>query len=288
MHGIGPPLVTPCTEQGDVDYAALRELVGWVENRGVDFLLACGSTSEAELLTAAERKRVVETVVEEASVPVLAGTGHPGLRETLDSTAAAVDAGADAALVVTPFYYNHGHDTLVSYYRAVADSAEIPVYLYSVPGYTDVQLTPKTVAELASHPNIAGMKDTNGSLGSFIRTQQRVADGTFDLLIGTANILSQALSAGARGGVLALANLYPRKCVKIHELYESTPKRAQSLNAELVDINTAVTTMYGIPGLKWAMRQRGAPAGYPRSPQQPPDEHAKQHLASLLAEVSKT
>lgn len=284
MHGVGPPLVTPFTEHGDVDYAALRDLVQWVEARGVDFLVPCGSNSEAELLTASERQRVVETVVDEASVPVLAGTGHPGLRETVESTAAAANAGADAALVITPFYYDHDQETLASYFREIANSAELPVYLYSVPTYTDVRLEPETVADLATHPNIAGMKDSSGDLGAFIRAQQRVADEEFDLLVGTSNILTQALDAGASGGILALANLYPGTCVEMYETHETDPERARELNAEFVDMNTAITATHSVPGLKWAMRERGAPAGHPRSPHRPPSEQAKDHLASLLAE----
>lgn len=286
MNGIGPPLVTPCRENGDVDYTALRELVQWIEQRGVDFLVPCGSNSEAELLTASERERVVETAVDEASVPVLAGTGHPGLRETLEATGAAADAGADAALVVTPFYYEHDQESLAAYYREVADSAEVPIYLYSVPVYTGVRLEPETVGELAAHPNIAGMKDTSGDLAAFVRTQRRTADESFDLLIGSANLLAQALDAGATGGVLALANLFPGVCAKIHQTHENDPDAARALNAEFVEVNTAITAKYGVPGLKWAMRERGVPAGYPRSPHGSPDQQAREHLDTLLEEVN--
>ncbi|SDJ69306.1 4-hydroxy-tetrahydrodipicolinate synthase [Halovenus aranensis] len=283
MHGIGPPLVTPFTEDGEVDYPALRELVGWVEARGVDFLVPCGSNSEAELLTATERNRVIETVVEAASVPVLAGTGHPGLRETLAATDAAAETGADAALVVTPFYYDHDQSTLAAYYREVADSADLPVYLYSVPSYTGLRLDPETVADLATHPNIAGMKDSSGDLAAFIRTQRRTTDEAFDLLVGSGSLLAQALDAGASGGVLALANLFPEVCREIAQTEDA--ERARATNAAVVDVNTAITATYGVPGLKWAMRERGAPAGYPRSPHQPPDDAATEHLASLLAET---
>lgn len=285
MHGVGPPLVTPFTENGAVDYTALRALVQWVEKRGVDFVVPCGSNSEAELLTMAERKQVTETVVDEASVPVLAGTGHPGLHETLETTAEAADAGVDAALVVTPFYYHHSQNTLASYYREVADTVDIPVYLYSVPPYTGVQLEPETVDKLATHPNVAGMKDSAGELSTFIRTQRRTVDEEFDLLVGSGAMLAQALGVGATGGVLALSNLFPERTAEIYDLHREDPEQAREANAELVEINTAITATYGIPGLKWAMCERGAPAGQPRSPHSRPDENAKAHLESLLAEL---
>jgi len=282
MDGIGPPLVTPFDDDGDVCEDRLQELVAWIERRGVDFLVPCGSNSEAELLTADERARVIETVVDEASVPVLAGTGHPGLRETVDATARAAAAGADAALVVTPFYYDHDQAALADYYRAVADAAEIPVYLYSVPKYTGVRLAPETVAELASHPNIAGMKDSSGDLGAFVRTCRRTADADFDPMVGSGSVFAQALDAGATGGVLALANIAPEHATSVFDTHTDDPAAARAAAADLVELNHAVTADYGVAGLKYAMRQRGAPAGQVRSPHQPADDDARARLDALV------
>jgi 4-hydroxy-tetrahydrodipicolinate synthase len=281
MQGLGPPLVTPFDEDGDVDYDRLEALVSWVEHRGIDFLVPCGSTSEAELLTNDEQRRVIERVADVASVPVLAGAGHPGLRETLETIEHAAAAGADAALVVTPFYYPHDQETLAAYYREVADEAELPVYLYSVPGFTGVRLEPETVGDLASQTNIAGLKDSSGSLSAFVRTGERV-DEEFDLLVGSAGMLAQALDAGASGGICALANLAPAALAEVLDHHERDPEAARERNRELVELNDAVTAEFGVPGLKWAMRERGAPAGYPRSPHQPVDAVGRKRLRSLL------
>jgi len=285
MEGVGPPLVTPFRTDGDLDEPALRELVGWVEDRGVDFLVPCGSNSEAELMTAEERARTIEIVAEEASVPVMAGTGHPGLRETLSATEAAADAGADAALVVTPFYYDHDQETLAAYFREVADASPIPVYLYSVPTFTGVRLTPPTVERLAEHPNVAGMKDSSGDVGEFVRIARRTAEADFAPMVGSASVLAQALDAGATGGVVALANLAPAATSEIYESHAEEPRRALALNAPLVELNRAITATYGIAGLKWAMRARGAPAGHVRSPHRPAGEAARDRLAALLEEL---
>lgn len=285
MKGIGPPLVTPFDEAGDVDHGTLRDLVDWVEARGVDFLVPCGSNGEAELLTAGERTAVIETVAERASVPVLAGTGNPGLRETLEATEAAAAAGADAALVVTPFYYPHDQDTLAAYYREVADEAGLPVYLYSVPAYTGVRLEPDTVGQLATHPNVAGVKDSHADISEFVRTRRRVADEDFDLLVGSASALAAALDAGATGGVLALANVAPEAIVDVYETHRSDPRRARERNAALVELDHAVTAEFGVPGLKWVMRERGAPAGRPRSPHRPVGPDGRERLRSLLADA---
>lgn len=284
MEGIGPPLVTPFDDEGDVDHAKLRELVDWVESGGADFVVPCGSNSEAELMTARERAAVVETVVDAASVPVVAGTGSPGRRETLEATEAAAAAGAAAALVVTPFYYPHDQETLATYYREVADAATIPIYLYSVPAFTGVRLEPETVGRLAAHPNVAGLKDSHADLGEFVRTRRRV-DDDFDLLIGSASVLAAALDAGASGGVLALANLAPGATVDVFDVHREDPERARSRNAELVELDRAVTAEYGVPGLKWAMCERGLPAGPPRSPHREPGSDARERLRTLLAEA---
>ena len=282
MNGVAAPIVTPFTEDGDVDEPALEALVGWLESRGIDFLVPCGSTSESELLTEDERVRVIETVVDAAAVPVLAGTGSPGYRETREATAAATDAGADAALVVTPFYYPHDQSTLAAYYRDLADEASIPIYLYSVPVFTDVRLHPETAGDLADHPNVAGIKDSSGDIGTFVRLVRRTADADFDPIVGSGGVFSQALGAGASGGILALANVAPGVASEIYETHPDDPAVAREANADVVELNHAITAEYGIPGLKYAMRQRGAPAGYARSPHRPPDAAARDRLDALV------
>jgi 4-hydroxy-tetrahydrodipicolinate synthase len=285
MEGIGPPLVTPFDEEGAVDHDRLRDLVGWVERRDVDFLVPCGSTSEGELLTDEERASVIETVADEASVPVLAGTGHPGLRATLETTAAAAEAGADGALVVTPHYYNHDQETLAAYYRELADESPLPVYLYSVPVFADARIEPETAGELSTHPNVAGMKDSSGDLSAFARTVDRAGED-FAMLVGTGSLVAQALDAGASGGIAALANLYPERLAAVVDAHPDDPALARERNRQVVEVDTAITSEFGIPGLKWAMRRRGAPAGYPRSPHTEPSQAAKDRLATLLEELA--
>lgn len=285
MDGLGVPLATPFDDGGDVDHTALADLVSWVTDAGVDFLVPCGSNSESELLTAAERTAVTETVVDAAPshTPVLSGTGSPGFRETLDATRRAAAAGADGALVVTPFYYDHGQDTIAAYYRDLADEAPIPVYLYSVPKYTDVALAPETVESLAEHPNIAGMKDSAGDLAAFQRTRERTADADFDLFVGSGGLFAAALDARADGGVLALANVVPQRARELLDLHTAgNDQAARALNRRVLDLNHAVTAQYGVPGLKAAMRARDLPVGTVRSPHRPVDDAVADEVAALV------
>ncbi len=287
MHvsGTGVPLATPFDADGSIREDDLRALVTTLDERGVDFFVPCGSNSEAAKLSVAERTRVVETVAEATDRPVLAGTGQPGLSETLRTTRAAADAGADAALVVTPFYHRHEQTTLADYYRSLADESPLPVYPYSVPKYTDVALAPRVVESLATHENVLGIKDSSGDLGALQRIVDYTDDADFSVLVGSGSVYAPGLDAGADGGVLALANVAPGPASEVYRRHrEGDDDGARALNRELVDLNHAVTADYGIPGLKAAMRERGLPAGHPRAPHDPVDD-ARAELRSLVADL---
>jgi len=283
MQGTGPPLVTPFDETGDVDEAALRALVDRVTDAGVDFIVPCGSNSEAPLLTPVERRRAVEVVADRSEVPVLAGTGQPGYRETLADTEAAAAAGADAALVVTPYYFRHDQSALASYYRDLADESPIPIYLYSVPKYTETALDPRTVESLATHPNVGGIKDSSGNLERLQRTAALTEDADFAVLVGSGSIYAAGLDHGADGGVLALANVVPERASEVYERHAAgDDDGARGLNRSLVELNRAVTGRYGVPGLKAAMRSRSLPAGHVRRPFRPVDDATATELAELV------
>lgn len=285
MEGTGLPLVTPFGDDA-VDHEALQELVEWVEASGVDFIVPCGSNSEAPLMSAEERERVIETVCDAASVPVMAGTGHSGLPQTKRSTERAAEAGADAALVVTPYYFNHDQATLAAYYEDLADASPLPIYLYSVPAYTGTSLEPETVARLAVHENVCGIKDSSGDLVTFQRIRSRTAAGGFSLLVGNGAIYAHALDAGGDGGVLALANVVPELASEICDRHaDGDHAAARALNRDLLELNHAVTIRYGVPGLKAAMRARDVPAGDVRRPHRPVGGEARLDLEELVDEA---
>ncbi|MDF9744505.1 dihydrodipicolinate synthase family protein [Natrinema salsiterrestre] len=286
MNGTGVPLVTPFDSSGRVDRTRLRDLVAWLEERGVDFLVPCGSSGEAPLLTTDERIRVVETVAEVTELPVLAGTGREGFEPTLETTERAAAAGADAALVVTPSYYDSDEEALAAYYRDLADDSPIPIYLYSVPKFTDHALAPETVASLAGHENVAGIKDSSGSLEAIQRLVRLTEDEEFAVLVGSGSIYAAGLTAGADGGVLALSNVVPGRAGEIYRLHDAgRGNAARALNADLVELNRAVTSTYGVPGIKAALATRDQPVGSPRRPLRPLAEAARGALESVLADA---
>jgi 4-hydroxy-tetrahydrodipicolinate synthase len=280
LTGTGVPVVTPF-DDGDLDTAALERIVDDLDEY-VDFLVPCGSTGEAPALTDPERDRVIETVAGATDRPVLAGVGGESVRVTVDRTARASEAGADAALVVTPAYYGHDADALRAYYRAVADRSSLPVYCYSVPKFTRVALDAATLADLAAHPSIAGVKDSAGDLDRLTRTVRATPD-EFSVLVGHGGVYAHGLAAGAAGGVLALANVVPRRAARIYERHgEGDRAGARDLNADLADLNRAVTAEFGVPGVKAAMAARGLPVGRPRAPLAPLDGADRERVERLV------
>ncbi|PSQ17369.1 dihydrodipicolinate synthase family protein [Halobacteriales archaeon QS_8_69_26] len=281
MDGTGVALVTPFGPDGSLREDDLRSVADRVAEH-VDFVVPCGSTGEAPLLTDEEAARVVRAVADEVDVPVVAGTGGPGFDGTLDRTVRAAEAGADAALVVTPYYYGHDQRTLSAYYRDLADESPLPVYLYSIPTYTGVALSPETVGALSTHPNVAGIKDSSGDLERAHRYVERTTDADFSVLVGSGSIYAAALDGGADGAILAMANLVPGLASEVYRRHREDPAAARALNADLVELNHAVTARYGVPGLKAAMEHRGMPAGHPRRPFRPVGDDVRRELATMV------
>ncbi len=289
MHGLGVPLVTPFDDSGAIDETRLRNLVGWLEDGGVDFLVPCGSTSEAPLLTADERVRVVEIVTETTELPVVAGTGHEGYQETIETTARAADAGADAALVITPTYYGGDGDRLAAYYRDLADESPIPISLYSVPKFTGYTLSPETAAELATHENIAGIKDSSGSLESLHRLVAATDETEFSVLAGSTSVYAAGLDIGTDGAILAVANIAPDRASEVYRAHrDGHAMTARSNNGNLIDLNRAVTAQHGIPGVKAALSLRGQPVGPPRRPLRPIDDAAVDEIETAIEAFEST
>ncbi|MBA3761208.1 MAG: 4-hydroxy-tetrahydrodipicolinate synthase, partial [Gemmatimonadales bacterium] len=179
FQGCGTALVTPFTELGPIDFPALRALVDWQIAEGIDFLVACGSTGEAQTLDDAERQRVVAAVVEVARgrVPVMAGATSNDTSRAVEETRRMCDVGVDYILSATPYYNKPTQEGLFRHFTAVADAATRPVCLYNVPGRTSVNLEPEVTLKLAHHPNIMGIKEASGDLKQVMDILSERPDG---------------------------------------------------------------------------------------------------------------
>lgn len=286
IRGVLPPLITPFTESGAVDYEAHRRNVERWNETGLAGYLVLGSNSEAVHLSEAEKLALIERTA--AAAPgqlIMAGTGMDSTAETIRLTDLAAERGAGAALVLTPYYYgNRMKDaSLIRHFEQVADQASIPILLYNVPKYTGINISRHVVATLSRHPNIVGMKDSSGDIAQLVQFQAAAAD-RFQVLVGTASIWYPALVLGCEAGIMALANCAPRACVRVQELFEEGRREAaEHLYRQLVPLNQAVTATYGIAGLKYACTQRGYHGGYVRSPLPELETAERQALDRFLA-----
>ena len=210
LQGCGTALVTPFTATGEVDVAALKSLVAWQIEEGIDFLVACGSTGEAQTLAEAERERVTATVVEAAAgqVPVMAGATSNDTAQAVKETGRMCQAGADYILSATPYYNKPAQQGLYRHFVAVADAATRPVCLYNVPGRTAVNLLPATALRLAAHPNIMGIKEASGDLKQ-IMTLLRDRPDDFAVFSGDDWLTLPVINCGGDGLISVVSNEIP-------------------------------------------------------------------------------
>ncbi len=210
LQGCGTALVTPFTDRGEVDYPALRGLVEWQIAEGIDFLVPCGSTGEAQTLSDVEREQVVATVIDVAAgrVPVMAGATSNDTARAVDETRRMCRLGADFILSATPYYNRPTQDGLYRHFAMVADAAERPVCLYNVPGRTAVNLKPDVALRLAEHDNIVAIKEASGDLRQIMELLRRRPEG-FAVLSGDDWLTLPVLTAGGDGLVSVTSNEVP-------------------------------------------------------------------------------
>jgi 4-hydroxy-2-oxoglutarate aldolase len=288
LRGIFPPTPTPFVD-GEVAYDRLIQNLKLWNQTGLAGYLILGSNGEFVYLEEEEKIKVLQTVRENIprAMKMIAGTGCESTRETIKLTRKAAQVGADYALVVTPSYFKAkmGEAELFAHYSAVAEASPIPILLYSVPQFTGVILPPVVVARLAEHPNIAGMKDSSGNIATF-SDYLRLTPESFDILVGTATVFYSAIGLGAKGGILALANVAPKECVQLYNLLTLGKWReARELQFQLLPVDRALTAQYGIGGLKAALNILGYYGGPPRLPLLPPSPEDVKKIEAILEQA---
>ena len=286
LNGIFPPLPTSFDKNEDLAPDKMRDNIVKLSEYNLAGFLVLGSNGELVHLTEKEKHQVYTTTREAipADKIMLAGTGGPSTRETIANTKAAAHAGADAVLVLNPSYYRGlmTQDALMAHYWAVADTSTIPVIIYNMPANSGLDMDAETIVKIAAHENIIGMKDSGGNLVKMGDIKRR-AKPNFQILAGSAGFLLPALSIGAIGGIVALANIAPEKCISLYtDYFSGNMKKAQQTQWQLIPINAAVTSKWGVPALKAAMDHMGLYGGIARKPILPITEETKQQVIQLI------
>jgi 4-hydroxy-tetrahydrodipicolinate synthase len=215
FKGIATALITPTCEMG-VDYKKLKKLIDWQIEEGINALVICGTTGESSTLTDAEHRKVIEFSIEAAAgrVPIIAGTGSNETSYAVSLTKEACAAGADAALVVTPYYNKTTQKGLIRMYNEIADCSDLPVIIYNVPSRTGLNVEPATYEALAAHPNIVAIKEANSDIVKITETMSRVGD-SLTLYSGNDDQIVPLLSLGGMGCISVLSNVIPRQTVEM-------------------------------------------------------------------------
>ncbi|MFX0068548.1 MAG: 4-hydroxy-tetrahydrodipicolinate synthase [Candidatus Hodarchaeota archaeon] len=268
LKGIMPALVTPFTKTGEVDAEAFRRLVRFVIDEGVTGILAGGTTGEFVNLSLEERKETINIALEETNkrVPVVAGTGHSSTKYTIKLSEFAYDAGVDAVLIVSPYYLGATAKSIYEHFYEIAKAIDLPLILYNIPQSTGNYIPREVVEDLATIDNIVGIKDSSGDFPYFMSLLEKVGD-TISIVVGYDEIVFPALVAGARGAILASANIIPDIWLKIYDAVQNNNlAEARKLQMEIQKLTRIVTRHGGPLPVKSALKMMDLKVGKTRPP----------------------
>jgi 4-hydroxy-2-oxoglutarate aldolase len=285
LEGIYVALTTPFVGE-EISTAKMRENVRRLNATAIDGYLVLGSTGESVSLTDDESLALVEAVLEAAAPgkKILVGTARESTRETIGFANRLPARGLAAALVRPPCYFKSRmtREALRAHFLAVAEASRLPVLLYNIPQNTGVPLEPRLVIDLAAHPNIAGLKESGGSLGYMAEVVREVPD-RFHYLLGAGSVVFPGLEMGADGAILAVANAVPEMSAELFRLFRAgRTEEARRLQFDLVPFNKLLVEIHGIAGLKLAQDLRGYYGGPTRRPLLPVDEKGRAEIAALI------
>ena len=283
--GMATAMVTPMTPEG-VDYEALGRFVDFQLSQGIHALVAVGTTGEIATLSPDERKEVIRFTIDRVAgrVPVIAGTGTNNTQHAIEYSVDAAKAGADALLVVTPYYNKATQNGLIAHFTAIADRVDKPIILYNVPSRTGCNLLPATVEKLAEHPNIAAIKEASGNMSQVVELFARCGD-KLDVYSGEDGLTVPILSMGGKGTISVLSNVVPKEAVAMtNAFFAGDVAEAARLQCRYLNlINLLFCEVNPIPA-KAAVSAMGFGKEYIRLPLTPMEEGNR---AKLLAEMRR-
>lgn len=260
FNGSLTALLTPFRDDGTVDLAALERFIDWQIDQGTAGLIPAGTTGESPTLTHDEHALVVAHTVKISGgrVPVMAGAGSNSTHEAIGMARHAKAVGADALLVVAPYYNKPTQEGLYRHFMLVADATDLPLYVYNVPGRSVVEVLPETMARLAQHPNIVGTKDATANLSRPLQLLQLLGDQPFTLLTGDDGTTVSFLATGGHGCISVTANIAPRLCADMHEAWQAgDAAKAMEIQQKLTPLHDAMFCESNPGPVKYAASRLG-------------------------------
>lgn len=270
LEGIYVPCVTPFDAKGEIDFNALGELVGFWISSGVSGIVVNASTGESIYMSKEEQQKVLTYVLEKVGCKgqVIAGTGAMGTRETIQQTREALNAGAEAALVTTPWFFRPSEEEIYQHYSALLSAVDLPVILYNVPKFTGYSVAPRTVARIAEqHSGLIGIKDSSNSPGNMAELV-RICGDKVACLSGAADMVLPTLGLGGRGAVLAVANVIPGTGLELFKAYRDGDQGKAGKRQHILSYvnKVLVSDLPQVAAIKATLNQMGYRTGTPRKP----------------------
>ena len=286
FKGMATAIVTPMKADKSVDYEALGRFIDFQIENGINAIVAVGTTGESATLEPWEQKEVIRFTVERVAgrVPVIAGAGTNNTLHVLEYTKNACEVGADAILVVTPYYNKATQNGLIAHYTAVADASTVPVIVYNVPGRTGCNLLPQTVAKLAEHPNIVGIKEAAGNMAQVVELAALCGD-KIDIYSGEDALNVPIMAMGGKGAISVLSNVVPAKAVEMTEAaLAGDYEKAAALQCEMLPLIKALFSEVNPIPAKAAVAAMGFGEENVRMPLSPMEDATR---AKLYEEMRK-
>jgi 4-hydroxy-tetrahydrodipicolinate synthase len=288
FEGVFPAIITPFKEDQNLDLEGLRRNIEFLEGSGISGIVPCGTTGESATLSFDEHKKVIEEALNCSNVPVIAGTGSNNTREALELTKHAADAGANAALLITPYYNKPNDAGLFEHFRLIAEKCDIPIILYNVPKRTGVDLKPDLVARLSKIKNIVGIKEASGSLTQVSQIIEKTQGSPFTLLSGDDDITLPVVALGGKGVISVVANVAPTKTVAlVNAATKGNMEMARKLHYELAPLVRAMFLDTNPIPVKAAYKLMGLAAGPLRLPLAPMSAEKEKILKDILNKLGE-
>jgi 4-hydroxy-tetrahydrodipicolinate synthase len=287
IRGVLPALITPFTRDNKVDKEGLRQNIDFLIKNGVSGIVPCGTTGESATLSIGEHEKVIEIAIDCSTVPVVAGTGSNNTTEALELTRSAMDAGADAALLITPYYNKPNDRGMLAHFKKIANEVDIPIILYNVPSRTGINLKPEVVAELAKEGNIIGVKEASGNLDQVTRILEMTRDEDFEVISGDDGLTLPIMAIGGAGVISVVANVAPKLVVSMVEAFrKGNMEEARRLHLELAPLTRAVFLETNPIPIKKAVELIGLPSGDLRLPLASMSNENEQKLKTALKDLN--
>ena len=286
FEGAASALITPMNKDG-VDYPALKKLIDWQIQEGIDALVICGTTGEGSTLSDEEHKEVLRFSLEVAAgrVPMIAGTGSNDTAYAIQMTRHACQLGYDAMLVVTPYYNKATQNGLVAHYSAIAEASTKPLIAYNVPSRTGVSIAPATYAKMAKVPNIAAIKEANGNISAIVETAALVGDA-MDIYSGNDDQIVPIMACGGKGVISVLSNVLPKETsLMCHKVLEGDVVGAMEMQKKYLALTNALFSEVNPIPAKAALAAMGFCENYVRLPLTVMEDAHEQHLLECMRQV---